>query len=183
MSKIGSKPIKIPEGVTVADEGGALIIKGKLGTVKVLILANVKVAMKDGVLNLTINADHKQAHANWGTLGSHIKNAIEGVTTGFSKKLDIQGIGFKGTMEGTTLSLNLGFTHPVKYAAPEGIKIIVEKNIITVTGIDKYLVGQVAAEIRKLKKPEPYQGKGIRYFGEHVRQKAGKKVAGTGTAA
>ena len=134
--------------------------------------------------NLTLNGETKQARANWGTTGANVKNAIVGVTEGFSKKLDIQGIGYKAAMEGaSTIVLNLGFTHPIKYAIPEGVKVIVEKNVVTVSGFDRYQVGQTAADIRAYKKPEPYQGKGIRYVGEQVRRKAGKKVAGTGTAA
>ncbi len=184
MSKIGGKPIKIPEGVTVTSEGNKLVVKGKLGTNTAVVLPFVKSEIKDGFVNLTLNGETKQARANWGTTGANVKNAIVGVTEGFSKKLDIQGIGYKAAMEGaSTIVLNLGFTHPIKYAIPEGVKVIVEKNVVTVSGFDRYQVGQTAADIRAYKKPEPYQGKGIRYVGEQVRRKAGKKVAGTGTAA
>lgn len=180
MSKTGSKPITIPEGVTVNQLDNALVIKGKLGTLTVTILPYVNVGITDNkTINLTATGDSKQVRANWGTTGAHIRNAIMGVTTGFTKQLDIQGIGFKAVLEGgKTLVLNVGFTHPIKYPTPEGITIKVEKNIVTVSGNNKYLVGQTAAHIREFKKPEPYQGKGIRYVGEQVRRKAGKKVAG-----
>jgi large subunit ribosomal protein L6 len=183
MSKIGGKPITIPEGVTVTVDPKALTVKGKLGSVLVPVLSSVSVEIKDGKINLTISSDKKQAHANWGTMGAHIKNALTGVSVGFKKQLEIQGVGFKGVMEAKTLSLSLGFSHPVKFPSPEGVTIIIEKNIITVSGFNRYDVGQAAAKIRELKKPEPYQGKGIRYVGEHVRQKEGKKVAGSGAAA
>ncbi len=184
MSKIGSKPIAIPEGVTVELANGVFTVKGKLATLKVNELPYVKTEIKDGAINLTISATKSQARANWGTLGANLKNAIKGVTEGFIKSLEIQGIGFKAAMEGNNLSLNVGYSHPVKYTTPEGIKIVVEKAFVRISGSDKYLVGQTAAEIRKIKKPEPYQGKGIRYVGEQVRRKAGKKVAGaTGGAA
>ncbi len=184
MSKIGSKPIAIPEGVTVTQENGVFVIKGKLATLKVPQLPLVKAEIKDNLIHLTIDSTKKQARANWGTQGANLKNAIMGVTTGFTKSLEIQGIGYKATMEGNNLSLNVGYTHPVKFTTPEGIKIVVEKAFVRISGSDKYLVGQTAAQIRKIRKPEPYQGKGIRYVGEQVRRKAGKKVAGaTGAAA
>ncbi len=184
MSKIGSKPIRIPEGATVELKDGIFTVKGKLGTLQVAKIDLVQAEIKDGAVHLTIASSKKQARANWGTLGANIKNAITGVTEGFTKSLEIQGIGFKAAMEGNNLSLNVGYSHPVKYQTPEGIKIVVEKSFIRISGNDKQLVGQTAAEIRKIKKPEPYQGKGIRYVGEQVRRKAGKKVAGaTGGAA
>jgi len=184
MSKIGSKPIAIPEGVTVEHRDGIFTIKGKLATLTVSQLPLVDAEIKEGAIHLTITSTKKQARANWGTLGANLKNAIVGVTTGFMKSLEIQGIGFKAAMEGNNLSLNVGFSHPVKFTTPEGIKIAIEKAFIRISGSDKQVVGQTAAQIRKIKKPEPYQGKGIRYVGEQVRRKAGKKVAGsTGGAA
>lgn len=178
MSKIGSKPVAIPEGVTVDFKDGVFTVKGKLGTLTVPQLEFVNSEIKDKEVHFTITSTKKQARANWGTMGANLKNAIVGVTEGFTKSLEIQGIGFKAAMEGNNLSLNVGFSHPVKYVTPEGIKIVVEKAFVRISGSDKQLVGQVAAEIRKIKKPEPYQGKGIRYVGEQVRRKAGKKVAG-----
>ncbi len=179
MSKTGSKPIAIPEGVTVTQSSGAVVVKGKLATLTVPVLGHVKVDIQDKTILVTVDGDTKQIRSNWGTMGAHIRNAIAGVTVGFTKQLDIQGIGYKAVLEGgKTLVLSLGFTHPIKYPTPEGITIKVEKNVVTVSGSDRYMVGQTAAEIRKFKKPEPYQGKGIRYVGEQVRRKAGKKVAG-----
>jgi large subunit ribosomal protein L6 len=179
MSKIGGKPIAIPEGVTVTKEHGGFSIKGKLGTLTVKLLPNVKGEIAEGKIVLTIDADNKQTHANWGTTGAHLKNAVKGVTEGFKKSLDVQGIGYKANMEGKTLVLNLGFTHPIKFPTPEGMVITVEKNLIHVSGMSREVVGQTSATIRSYKKPEPYLGKGIRYVGERVRRKAGKKVAGT----
>jgi large subunit ribosomal protein L6 len=183
MSKTGSKPIAIPEGVTLTATNDVVTIKGKTATLTVPVLKFVTPKIENNTITLSIGSDTKQARSNWGTMASHLRNAIAGVTVGFKKSLDIQGIGFKAALEGgKTLVLNLGFSHPIKYASPEGITITVEKNLVHVAGADKYMVGQVAAEIRKLKKPEPYQGKGIRYVGEQVRRKAGKKVAGSTAA-
>lgn len=178
MSKTGRKPITIPEGVTVTSQNNEVIVKGKLATLTVAILPFTSVEVAEKTIQVSVKGDTKQARANLGTLAAHIRNAITGVTQGFQKQLDIQGIGFKAALQGNDLVLNLGFTHPIKYPTPTGIKITVEKNVVTITGSDRYLVGQVAAKIRQFKKPEPYQGKGIRYVGEQVRRKAGKKVAG-----
>ena len=182
MSKIGKKPIVLPEGVEVSAAPRVLSLKGKQGTLTVAILPYTHVRVEGNQVQVTTEAAHKQARANWGTMAALLKNAIQGVSKGFEKKLSVEGIGFRAQIEGTNIVLNVGFTHPVKYALPQGVKAGVEKNIITISGIDKQLVGEVAAQIRKVKKPEPYKGKGIRYVGEVVRRKAGKKVAGTGTA-
>ncbi len=178
MSKIGKKPIVLPEGVTATIDAKEVTVKGKGGTLVVPVLPHVTAAIEGSTITLTIDSTVVQARANWGTMGAHVRNAIAGVTTGFEKKLDVQGIGYKAAMEGPLLVLSLGFSHPVKYKAPAGIKLTLEKSFITVSGIDRQLVGQTAAQIRKFKKPEPYQGKGIRYVGEQVRRKEGKKVAG-----
>ncbi len=178
MSKIGKKPIALPEGVTATVNETAVTIKGKNGSLVVPILPYVKVHLEGGVLTLTVATTQVQARANWGTMAAHLSNAVTGVTTGFEKKLDVQGIGYKAAMEGKTLVLALGFTHPIKFVPPAGITIVLEKSFITISGIDRQVVGQTAAKIRQFKKPEPYQGKGIRYLGEQVRRKEGKKVAG-----
>ncbi len=178
MSKIGKKQLLIPEGVTVTQNDSVLSVKGKTATLLVPILPHIGVVIEGNSLRLTCDAVIKQARANWGTTGSLIANALVGVTTGFAKQLDVQGIGFKATMEGPNLALTLGFTHPIKFTTPAGVKISVEKSFINISGADKYLVGQTAAKIRQFRKPEPYQGKGIRYVGEQVRRKEGKKVAG-----
>ncbi len=180
MSKIGKKPIEIPEGVTVQVNSDSLLVTGKLGTLSVPILSFISVEVKDAKILIIPTGTHTQARSNWGTMASHTKNAIRGVSEGFMKSLEMEGIGYKAAMEGNTLVLNVGFTHPVKYAPREGIKISVAKNAITVSGVDKGLVGEAAASIRKIKKPEPYKGKGIHYVGEVIRRKAGKKVAGVG---
>ncbi len=185
MSKVGKKPIIIPEGVTVTFDGAALELKKGEHTVVMTVLPFVKteigeVADADGVMKngitFTIHSNTKQAKSNWGTMRALTANAIQGVLGGFTKVLEVEGVGYRAAMEGENLVLNIGFSHPVKYAPRKGIKLSVEKNAITVTGIDKAAVGQTAAEIRKVRKPEPYKGKGIRYQGEVVRRKQGKKV-------
>ncbi len=186
MSKIGKKPVSIPSGVEVKIIDKKLEVKGKEGSLVLPILPYVKGEIKTGTkgneLVFSTDSVTKQARANWGTMASLAKNAIQGVNQGFSKILEIEGIGFKAVMQGDVLVLSVGFTHPVKINIPTGIKIAVEKNIIKISGFDKALVGEAAANIRKVKKPEPYKGKGIRYKGEIVRRKAGKKVAGTTAA-
>lgn len=181
MSKIGKKPIIITAGVTIEKKDGALQVIGRNGILFLPILPHCAIEIKDREsgkeIHVTITDMSRQARANWGTMAALFKNAIAGVREGFQKKLQLEGIGYRATLEDKSLSLALGFSHKVEYPAPEGITFTVEKNIITIFGINKELVGKVAAEIRKLKKPEPYQGKGIRYVGEVVRRKAGKKAA------
>lgn len=184
MSKVGKKPITIPQGVTVTHDDANLTVKGKEGTIVLPILAHTKLELKDNTLTVTSSSDDMQGRANWGTMRALAQNAVNGVSTGFTKELEIQGVGFRANMEGNNLVLNLGFTHPIKFETPEGIKITVEKSFIKIFGANRNLVGQVAAKLRSYKKPEPYKGKGIRYKGEVVKMKAGKKVAGaTGGAA
>jgi large subunit ribosomal protein L6 len=179
MSKIGKKPIIIPEGVEVNLNDGVFLFKGKNGELSVKVLPFIKPELKDKTIVFGIQDNFKQAKANWGTMRSLAQNAVAGVSEGFSKSLIIEGIGCRAAMEGNSLVLSLGLSHPVKFNPAEGIKISVEKNIIKISGADKELVGRTAANIRALKKPEPYKGKGIRYENEVVRRKAGKKVAGT----
>jgi large subunit ribosomal protein L6 len=185
MSKVGKKPIIIPEGVSITSNGAALELKKGEHTVQVAVLPFIKVEIgeaedADGVMKnaitFTIDGTTKQAKSNWGTMRALTANAIEGISAGFTKILDIEGVGYRAAMEGESLVLNIGFSHPVKYDPRKGIKLSVEKNAVTITGIDKAMVGQTAAEIRKIRKPEPYKGKGIRYRGEVVRRKQGKKV-------
>lgn len=184
MSKVGKKPIVIPQGVTVTVGADNLTVKGKEGTIVLPILTYTKLESKDNLLTVTSKGENKQELANWGTMRALAQNAINGVASGFTKELEIQGVGFRASMEGANLVLNLGFTHPIKFETPAGIKISVEKSLVKVFGADRNLVGQTAAKIREFRKPEPYKGKGIRYKGEVVKIKAGKKVAGaTGTAA
>ncbi|PIT93169.1 MAG: 50S ribosomal protein L6 [Candidatus Harrisonbacteria bacterium CG10_big_fil_rev_8_21_14_0_10_38_8] len=178
MSKIGKQPIEIPEGVTVENKNGIISVTGKNGTNSVPALKGVDIKIENNIITLTLRNKDKQSRANWGTQASLIANAVTGVTQGFKKDLEIQGVGFKARMEGKTLVMDMGFSHNIKYETPEGVEISTPDQLkISVTGKDAQQVGQVAAEIRKYKKPEPYQGKGIRYAGEQVRIKASKKVA------
>ena len=178
MSRIGKKPILIPEGVEVKIEGNIVRIKGPKGELSQAIRPEIKVEIKEDKIIVSPQKETKQTKAFWGLFRALLFNMIEGVTAGFEKKLEIQGIGFKATVEGEDILLNVGYSHQVKIKIPPEIKISVEKNIITVSGIDKELVGQIAAKIRRVKPPEPYKGKGIRYLGEQVRRKVGKKVVG-----
>ena len=171
MSRIGKKPIEIPQGVTAALAGAVLDIKGPKGELKIEINPEVKVEMKDGKIFIFSEKGNL-----WGLYRALIANMAQGVSKGFEKKLEIEGVGFRAMVEGDGLILNLGFVNPVKVKKPEGINFLVEKNVITVSGINKELVGHIAALIRKTKKAEPYKGKGIKYQGEKIRRKEGKKV-------
>jgi len=179
MSRIGKKPILIPENVEVKVEKEKVSVKGPKGELTREIRPEIKVEVENKQIKVSPAKETKQTGAFWGLTQALISNMVEGVAKGFEKKLEIQGIGFRAELAGEELILNVGFSHPVKMKIPEGINILIEKNIITVSGINKELVGQVAANIRKVKKPEPYKGKGIRYLGEQVRRKVGKRVVGT----
>lgn len=177
MSKIGKQPIEIPKDVTVNLSDSIFAIKGPLGEIKLPTLKGVKTSIDDNSITLSLTEDKKQARSNWGTLRSLVSNAIVGVTKGFEKTLILEGVGYKISKEGEDLNMAVGFSHPVQFKAKEGISLEVEKNsILKIKGIDKALVGQVAAEIRSVKKPEPYKGKGFRYEDEVIRRKAGKKA-------
>jgi large subunit ribosomal protein L6 len=179
MSRLVRKPISIPEGVEVKLDNKIINVNGKLGKLEVKLLPWIECEITGDGVRLWTEKKHIQACANVGTNASILKNAIEGVSSGYSKVLKMEGVGFKSNVEGSTLVLNVGFSHQVKFPIPENIKIEVEKNtIIKLSGFDKALIGQTAAKIRKVKKPEPYKGKGIRYENEIVRRKAGKKAAG-----
>ncbi len=178
MSKIGKQPIQIPEGVKVEIKDNEISIEGPKG--KLIRVFPPEIAIKQDGNQLLVKfkgSRDKKKKALWGTWQRHIKNAIEGVSKGFEKELKIEGVGWRGEMQGEKLILKVGFSHPVEIAPVEGIKFSIEKNIIKISGIDKEKVGTVAAKIRKIKPPEPYKGKGIRYFDETVRKKAGKKAA------
>lgn len=181
MSRIGKKPILIPEGVEVKLENGIVAIKGPLGELNRSFKDDILISSDKGVINLRPNTGKKIRREKdivslWGTYASHIRNMINGVIKGFSKSLIIEGVGYKALKEGENLVLSLGFSHPVKVEIPKSINLKVEKNVITIFGSDKEEVGAFAAKIRDFKKPEPYKGKGIRYEGEVVRHKAGKKA-------
>ncbi len=163
--------------VTITREGSDVIVRGLKGEERLQVLPFVSIILSPESVSVKKEENHTQGRANTGTMWSLIRNAIEGVTTGFSKVLEIEGVGYRATIEGSTLVVSLGYVHPVRFPIPPGIQITVEKNVITISGIRKDLVGHVASKIRELKKPEPYKGKGIRYRGEVVRRKVGKKAA------
>lgn len=176
MSHLGKKGIQIPDKVDVSLNGGVLTVKGPLGEMTRSIQNDVEIKIADKVVSVSLRKGAPNK-AVWGTFASHINNMIKGVTAGFEKKLLIEGIGFKAQLEGAKLSLNIGLSHPIKIEIPKGVKIQVEKNLITITGCDKEAVGQFSANVRDFKKPEPYKGTGIRYEKEVIRRKAGKKAA------
>jgi len=181
MSRIGKKSILIPTGVEVKIEGKTASVKGPKGEACFKVRPEIDIEKKEDKVFVSINTETKSSKSLWGLSRVMISNMIKGVTEGFGKKLEIQGIGFKAALEGENLVLSVGFSHPVKMKIPQNIKVSVEKNIINISGIDKELVGQFTANIRRIKPPEPYKGKGIRYVGEVVRRKEGKKVATTTT--
>lgn len=177
MSRIGKLPIQVPAGVTITVDPSAISVSGPKGNLSQPTLDNVTVTLTDNVLTVTRKSDEKAAKSEHGLMRALINNMVVGVTKGFEKKLELNGVGFRVNGGGQSIDMALGFSHPVKYAAPAGIQLTVEKNLITVAGIDKQQVGQVAAEIRALKKPEPYKGKGIKYIDEQIIRKAGKAGA------
>lgn len=178
MSRIGKNPIAIPAGVEVKIEGEVIEVKGPKGVLTQIIHPLVAVEKNDNAITIKVQDESDRSQgALWGLFGSLIRNMITGVTEGFVKKLEINGVGMKAAAAGKKLTLNVGFSHPVEFAVPQGIEISVEGNIITISGIDKQLVGEVAAQIRKIKKVEPYKGKGIKYVGEDFIRKAGKAAA------
>ncbi|MCX6730132.1 MAG: 50S ribosomal protein L6 [Candidatus Portnoybacteria bacterium] len=179
MSRIGKQPIIIPNGVEVKIDGNLIVVKGKKGELTQKLVPEIKIEMKDKIITLQESQKTKNSLALWGTFRALIFNMIEGVSNGFQKKLIIEGIGYKAVLSGNKLTLSLGFSHPIIIEAPKGIEFKVEKNTILVSGSDKQVVGQIAANIRIQKKPEPYKGKGIRYDGEIVRRKDGKKAVST----
>ena len=174
MSRIGKLPIEIPSGVTITVDSDVITVKGAKGELTVPHLSDVTVKENDGNMIVTRKDDERIAKAQHGLQRSLLNNAVEGVTKGFEKRLEVKGVGFRVATSNNVLDMSLGFSHPVKYTAPEGISLTNEKMIIVVSGIDKQKVGQVAAEIRAIKKPEPYKGKGIAYQGEQILRKAGK---------
>lgn len=181
MSRIGKKPVPVPSNVEISIEADILKIKGPKGELTVPYEAEYVSFVQEGdMINVTRTDDTKPARARHGLYRSLLANAIEGVVEGFAKSLEIKGVGYRGTLKGAGVEFQLGFSHPVQFDLPEGVTVEFDKkniNLFTVSGINKQLVGQVAANIRALKKPEPYKGKGIRYTDEHVVRKAGKSAA------
>ena len=177
MSRIGKKVIAIPDKTEVTYSSGVISVKGPLGNLTKKFKTDIEVTVGSSEITLVPKHVTLENRALWGTYASHIMNMIAGVTTPFVKKLIIEGIGYKSEVKGDKLVLALGFSHPVIVPIPTGLKVTAEKNVITATGIDKELVGEFVASVRALKKPEPYKGKGIRYEGEIVKRKQGKKTA------
>ena len=180
MSKIGKKPIEIPSGVNVKIEHGTVSVKGSKGELTKTLTKGVNVAVDGNLIKLTpTTKDNKENIARWGLQRALISNMITGVTEGFEEILEFQGVGYKANIKGKDLELNLGYSHSITILGVEGITFSVEKNSIKIAGLDNELVGKVAAEIRKKRPPEPYKGSGIRYKGEVIKRKAGKKAVAT----
>lgn len=179
MSKIGAKPIILKEGVSLSNEGKMILIRGPLGEVKLILPDGLKLESTDEQVMVKRLNDDKRTRSCHGTMARLISNAVIGTTVGFEKTLEIVGTGYRGQMEGDALVLSLGFSHPVKFTSPEGIKITVVENKVKVFGVDKEKVGIIADKIKRFKKPDSYKGKGIRYEGEKLRLKPGKVAAKT----
>lgn len=178
MSRIGKTIREIPNGVTVEVKGRELVVKGPKGELKQILNPLISVVVEENKASVKVtNTEDKQERSLWGTYSSILGNMIDGVSKGFKKQLEINGVGYKANMKGKDLELLVGYSHPVLVKAKENITYTVEKNLITVEGIDKQLVGEVAANIRKIRKPEPYKGKGIKYTDEIIIRKAGKAAA------
>ena len=176
MSRLGKQPVKITAGVTVTCADGVLTVTGPKGILTKDVKKDVTFSIEGDTVTLTPEAT-PDAPALWGTYAAHLRNMVTGVTEGFTKVLEIEGVGYRAEVKGNDIILNVGFSHSVPLTIPEGMKVEVVKNVITVSGHDKDAIGQFAANIRKVKKPEPYKGKGIRYQGEYIIRKQGKKAA------
>jgi len=174
MSRIGKQPIAVPSGVTITVDPTEITVAGSKGTLKQFTMSGITVAQDGDQVVVTRANDEAMLRAKHGLMRSLVNNMVTGVSQGFSKKLEINGVGYRVAMQGADLKLNIGLSHDVIYKLPQGVTATVEQNTITVSGIDKQQVGQVAAEIRALKKPEPYKGKGIKYEGERIIRKSGK---------
>jgi len=176
MSRVGKNPVAIPQGVTIDVAGGVATVKGKLGTLKLPVSSHVEVKVEDGKVWVKPLSESKEARVLWGTTRANLRNLVQGVSAGYTKNLEINGVGYRAAVQGKNLQLQLGFSHDVLYPIPEGITIKCEKpTSIAISGFDKQRVGQVAAEIRGYKRPEPYKGKGIKYDNETILRKEGKK--------
>lgn len=177
MSRIGRQPIIVPESVDVRIDGRDIFVKGPKGELHLQAIKNMSIDMADGVIIVKPEVDNADTQKQFGLQRTLIANMIIGVSEGFQKELEINGVGFRVALKGQNLEMYLGFSHPTIFTIPEGVEVSVNQNTITINGINKQLVGSVAANIRALKKPEPYKGKGIRYTDEYVRRKAGKTAA------
>ena len=176
MSRIGKKAVPVPAGVTVTLDGQAMVVKGPKGSLSYSAPEEIEVTQQNGELTFALREDTQRARAMWGLSRSLVGNMVEGVTKGFERVLELQGVGYRAQMKGSTLSLALGYSHDVDMPPPEGISFAVPRPVeIRISGIDKQAVGEMAAQIRRVRPPEPYKGKGVRYAGEKVRRKEGKK--------
>ena len=176
MSRVGSSAITIPADVTLSNDGGVIVVKGKNGELSTALHSDVELSVADNVATLKPARDTRQAKALWGTMRSNLNNMVVGVTEGFTRKLEISGVGYRATMQGNKLVLSLGFSHPVEMEVPAGLKVAVENNTsVTITGADKQLLGQFASEVRAKRPPEPFKGKGVKYADEYIVRKEGKK--------
>ncbi len=176
MSRIGKNPVAIPEGVAVDLAGQILTAKGQLGTLTLTVSTEVTATIADGAVTIAPNSETKRARAMWGTTRALVNNMVTGVATGFTRNLDINGVGYRAAVQGNTLNLQLGYSHEVAYPIPSDVRIACERpTTIAISGADRQRVGQVAAEIRSFRPPEPYKGKGIKYRDETIRRKEGKK--------
>lgn len=178
MSRIGKQPIVLPDKVKVSASGSQLVVvEGPKGKLEYQLPEGISLTQEDKNVLLVRESDHRRHKALHGTARSLIANMVKGVTDGFSKEMEIQGVGYRAAVKGTSLDLQLGYSHPISHPIPDGLKVTVDNStLIKVEGIDRQLVGQFAAEVRSYRRPEPYKGKGIRYKGEYVRRKAGKSV-------
>ncbi|MDP3917645.1 MAG: 50S ribosomal protein L6 [Candidatus Woesebacteria bacterium] len=174
MSKIGQQPIEIPSGVTVEINGSLISISGPKGKLQVNLSKDLDIKIENNNLTIALKKDNKVTRSLWGTTRMLIANNVKGVTEGWKKQLELVGTGYRSEVAGNTLVLTVGYSHPINIEAPEGITFKVEKSVINVEGIDKQVVGQVSADIRSCRPPEPYKGKGVKYVGEYIRRKAGK---------
>jgi len=176
MSRVGNSAITIPADVTLSNDGGVIVVKGKNGELSTSLHSDVELSVADNVATLKPARDTRQAKALWGTMRSNLNNMVVGVTEGFTRKLEINGVGYRAAMQGNKLVLSLGFSHPVEMEVPAGLKVAVENNTsVTITGADKQLLGQFASEVRAKRPPEPFKGKGVKYADEYIVRKEGKK--------
>ncbi len=174
MSRIGRKPITVPAGVNVELNGSHVKVVGPKGQLELTLMPGIEMTQADGIITVTKAYETPETGRSYGLMRTLVDNMIVGVSTGFTRALEINGVGFRAAVAGNTITLSLGFSHPVVFTLPQGVEAKIEKNVITLSGFDKQLVGQVAANLRALKKPEPYKGKGIKYAEEQIKRKAGK---------
>ena len=176
MSRVGSSAISIPADVTMSHEGGVVVVKGKNGELSAQLHSDVELKVADNLATLSPRRNTREAKALWGTMRASVSNMVVGVSEGFTRKLEINGVGYRAAMQGNKLVLNLGYSHPVEMEVPQGLSVNVENNTsVTITGADKQLLGQFAAEVRAKRPPEPFKGKGVKYADEYIVRKEGKK--------